>query len=698
MKKALTLLIFCLTVYKQTGAQDNRCGTNIYLKQLLKDQPLLSEQLQKAEADRTLRLQAPASVSNSVISIPVVFHVVYDKAEQNVSDARILEQLDVLNNDYQRLNQDAAATPEVFKTVAGTFNIQFCLAKRDPNGKPTTGIERKKTTVTSFTNFDDVKKVSAGGLKGWSKSKYLNVWICNLSGSVLGYANIPGTANDTLDGVVVAYTTIGGPDDIAVHPTYNLGRTLTHEVGHWFNLVHVWGDDGGTCTGSDFVGDTPNQASEHYGTPAFPYISCNNGPNGDMFMNYLDYSDDIIMNVFTNGQVARMNDALTVDRAAILNSKGCVDTISSIDIGIAEVLNASGVYCSGIQTPSIVLKNYGLTNLSSATINYSIDDNTAQNTVWTGLLLAGKSDTITLLPLTFSSGIHTFTVNITVANDVNLSNNIRVTQLTIADNGTMLPFKEDFENKRFPTDSWKIMNAANDGTWMRSRLASTKGNASMWIDTPVAPTITTIDDINLEPLNLSTLADPLLSFDIAYAHDDLLPGSHTLKIYASVDCGETFTEIYAKTGKNLATTTTSQKPFIPTEQQWRKDTVGLAAFASNTSVILKFRSVSGNANGLFIDNINIAKLADIFPNAGNINISLLPVTDKGFLHFAIHLLKTEDCIVQLYDVLGRKIFEQPYSGTFIEDNINLRAINTGIYLLRAVSGNDKKTLKIFYSN
>src|SRR5690606_18344634 len=204
---------------------------------------------------------------------------------------------------------------------------------------------------------DDMKKVSLGGLKGWSKNKYLNIWVCNLNGNLLGYASMPGIANDTLDGVVVSFSTIGGPDAVGTNPTYNLGRTLTHETGHWLNLIHIWGDDGNACTGTDNVNDTPNQAGPHYGTPGFPYISCNNGPNGDMFMNFLDYTDDFVMNIFTAGQSQRMNAALSSLRTPLLTSNGCQAVTAAIDLKLSEIKNASGVFCADSIKPSVEVKN-----------------------------------------------------------------------------------------------------------------------------------------------------------------------------------------------------------------------------------------------------------------------------------------------------------------------------------------------------
>ena len=193
--------------------------------------------------------------------------------------------------------------PSVWTGLVADCQIQFCLASKDPNGNTTTGIRRVKTTKSSFSDNNYVKYTSKGGDDAWPAADYLNLWVCKLSGGLLGYAQFPGGKAAT-DGVVITFTGFGTTG--TAQAPYNLGRSATHEIGHWLNLRHIWGDDGTKCTGSDLVDDTPNQADENYGCPTFPNVSCNNGPSGDMFVNYMDYTDDRCMFMFTNGQKSRM--------------------------------------------------------------------------------------------------------------------------------------------------------------------------------------------------------------------------------------------------------------------------------------------------------------------------------------------------------------------------------------------------------
>jgi hypothetical protein len=256
------------------------------------------------EAEKTLR---------KLITIPTVVHVVYKRPAENISDAQVKSQITVLNKDFRASNPDKSKVPQVWKSLVADANVQFALAKKDPKGKATTGITRTKTTRDSFGTGNAVKKKAQGGADAWPSDRYLNIWVCNLADSLLGYAQFPGGPAAT-DGIVILYTAFGTSGAAAT--PFNLGRTATHEIGHWLNLRHVWGDRN-DCGGTDYCTDTPNQQLPNTGKPTFPHMTCNNGPNGDMFMNYMDYVDDDSMFMFTATQVARMNATLAGPRKKI---------------------------------------------------------------------------------------------------------------------------------------------------------------------------------------------------------------------------------------------------------------------------------------------------------------------------------------------------------------------------------------------
>ena len=278
-----------------------------------------------------------AQMQPVVVTIPVVFHVVYANSTENIPDARIFEQLQILNDDFRRMNADQ---DNIWPQAADT-EIEFCLATRDPNGAPSDGILRVPTTVSGFGTSDNVKFSSAGGSDAWPADEYMNFWVCNLGGGLLGYAQFPG-GNPATDGIVCGYqfTGLNGPGAGA----YNLGRTATHEVGHWLNLRHIWGDGG--CGADDFVADTPESDGANYGC-ALGHVSCS---TEDMVQNYMDYSDDACMNVFSQGQADRMQALFGPGgaRVSLLTSDGCLPAVPDFDLDAAiNLVNSpSGFACA----------------------------------------------------------------------------------------------------------------------------------------------------------------------------------------------------------------------------------------------------------------------------------------------------------------------------------------------------------------
>ena len=286
---------------------------------------------------------------NGIITIPVVVHVLYNTAAQNISDAQILSQIDVLNEDFRRLNSDASNTPADFLPVAADSEIEFCMATTDPNGNATDGITRKQTSNSSWSTNDNMKFSSQGGTDAWPTGDYLNIWVCNMSGGILGYAQFPGGPAAT-DGIVCLTTAFGTTGN--VNAPFNLGRTTTHEVGHWLNLRHIWGD--GNCNADDFVSDTPTAGGPNYtGAPcSYPGPnSCNDGGGDlpDMFQNYMDYSDDGCMNLYTTGQKDRMRALFDPGgaRASLLNSTACGPAAPAHCSNGTQDGDETGVDCGG---------------------------------------------------------------------------------------------------------------------------------------------------------------------------------------------------------------------------------------------------------------------------------------------------------------------------------------------------------------
>jgi len=314
------------------NAQPNKCATMHHLQKSFAKDPGLKQRMldsEKLKQQWILSNTSNKKAKDIVILIPMVVHVIWNQPIQNVSEAQIISQLNVLNKDFRLLNSDSLNEQHPFWPFTVDAKIEFCLAKQDPNGNPTTGITRTQTSVVSWNdlNSDNIKSTANGGRDNWNPAKYLNIYVVNLDGTTLGFATFPDelATAPNLDGVVIRYEAFGtvgtaGTGDFLVN---NKGRTATHEVGHWLDLRHIWGDD---ICGDDFVSDTKPAEDANYDCPSFPYKpnnKCGTDANGEMYMNYMDYVDDNCMNMFTFGQANRMRAAISSIRSGLLSSPGC---------------------------------------------------------------------------------------------------------------------------------------------------------------------------------------------------------------------------------------------------------------------------------------------------------------------------------------------------------------------------------------
>jgi hypothetical protein len=278
-----------------------------------------------------------------VVTIPVVFHVLWKNATQNISDAQIDSQLAILNADYRKLNTDFSQVPAAFSGLGGDMEIVFCKASQTPSGAATTGVTRKQVPLGFI--FEN-SYYTASGEPAWNPTKYLNIWVGRFSdSSLLGFAYLPDNAGAPDDGLCIGDQYMGNTGT-ATYP-YNKGRTATHEIGHYFGLDHPWGD--GSCSADpntgiidDGVSDTPGTSDPYFSCPSFPTntYACSSTANGSMFMNYMDYVDDACMVMFTTGQKAVMQATLAGPRASLLTSSGC----NSLGLDEVHAINAIAVY------------------------------------------------------------------------------------------------------------------------------------------------------------------------------------------------------------------------------------------------------------------------------------------------------------------------------------------------------------------
>ncbi len=328
--------------------------------------------------------------SRSKITIPVVVHIVWNKEEDNnISDEQVHSQIAALNRDFQLENDNLDIISSSFENIIGNVGFEFCLATSDPDGNPTNGITR---TETRFTNIGTrgnsiIYYTEEGGKDAWDTNKYLNIWVAEVPG-ILGYASRPGANNEFEDGVVInthAFGTVG-----TVQAPYNLGKTTTHEIGHYFNLLHLAGDNP-SCEEDDMVLDTPNQMTNYFGCPDINIFSCG---TQDLVSNYMHFVDDACMAMFTQGQVDRMHAALNGARSGLLENTACLTTTvsTSIDSNLTIYPNPTTDY--------VYLKN---TSDRVQDINYQIFD-TKGRIIKEGIIR--NNDRLNRISLPYPSGVY----------------------------------------------------------------------------------------------------------------------------------------------------------------------------------------------------------------------------------------------------------------------------------------------------
>lgn len=638
VKSLLASAFIALLAVAPVSAQQMRnCGTTEYHQHQLAMDPSLADRQADIETFTKKYVETHTGQEKVVVTIPVVFHVVYNTSAQNISDALIYAQLDQLNKDYARLNSDAGNTPAAFQGVAANTQIQFCLAQRDPNGAATTGIVRKSTTTTSFSSNDAVKYSAQGGDNAWDATKYLNLWVCNLGGGLLGYAQFPGGAAAT-DGVVILYSSVGSLSVPGSATPYNYGRTATHEVGHWLNLRHIWGD--ANC-GNDLVSDTPTQQTSNYGCPTFPHTTCSNGANGDMFMNYMDYTDDGCMNMFTTGQSARMAALFATGgaRVGLLTSLGCTP-VSQTGCGTPSGLAASSITSS---TATI-----SWTAVSGAT-SYNVQFRVVGTTTWTTGTVTTAS--ASLSGLTASSNYEW--------------------QVQANCNGTLSAFA-----------SGTFTTLAAGGTTCTDTYESNETRTA-------AKTIAVNTDISAK-IGTSTDKDYFKFTTVTGATNikvvlDNLPADYDIRLYNSSGTQLAISQNGGTTAETIIRNTTSAATYYVQVYGYN------GAFNASTCYRLRvnasgsaFKTMSGADEEVAIDVQPVDALA-LYPNptTGNFTVSLLSDNEN-------------DAIVRVFDITGKAVINTRFAATKGQNlfNVDLSGNAHGIYFVEVNQGATRLVKKL----
>lgn len=717
MKKILSG-VCCCALLTTSYAQQNLCGSMDMLRRHLAGNSEAAEQYLKYielskqdEIDFAQNGSSSRALSDTVY-IPVVFHIIHNgdaigaSNGENISDEQVISQIEALNENFSLTNENAASIPEEFRALAARTKIRFCLAKFDPDGNRTTGILRHNLGEATWDQDGIENQVKPATI--WNRDKYLNVWTVrpggDLASGILAYAQFPppfgGSANT--DGIVSRYNVIGTKGILM--SGYNKGKTLVHEIGHWLGLFHIWGDDDGSCNGSDNVSDTPNQGDQYFGCPSHPQESCG---SKDMFMNHMDYTNDECRSMFTLGQEARMmgvlNGTLSGFRRTTLKTGGLSSCYYNIDATIAEVLQPDSTLCTNMLNPIIYVKNIGQTDISSVGITYGIDGNLNTFT-WTGSLPALTNTHILLPEITgINNGNHEFKVFITTVNglqDNDLQNDSASVSFSVdyQGEGFYTPYTEDFESGFYPPADWTILNPSNDAVkWLYNENIGGYGQSyySIWIDNS-AYTSTPgkrKDAFVMQNLDFSQINKPRLSFQYAYTARGTRYDS--LEISYSLNCGTTWNAFWKSGGKAMSTSDNeAERPFVPLANEWDSAGISLAHLSNQKNVLIKFENITAWGNALYIDNINVyGEYASGISTADaeKVNVSIFPnpasksVTVKLPENHPFSEIKINDALGRRVD--NRKIIDPI---TFL----NVSDLTEGVYFITLYSNTFKQTEKL----
>ncbi len=728
-KKFLTLAASCLLTFGAIAqnAPGRSCGTTAYNDEQLKNDPTLRLRMEQIEQQtKDYEIQNAANKFSAVVTIPVVFHVLYstNNATQNVSDDRLFEQINVLNKDFSHTNADANNAPAVFKALAANTNIQFCLAVRTPSGTTTNGIIRKATTVTSFSTNNNVKFSANGGDDAWPASSYLNIWVCNLGGGLLGYAQFPGGTAST-DGVVVLNGSVGGPNAPGTSTPYHLGRTATHEVGHWVNMSHIWGDS--NC-GNDLVNDTPTQQTSNFSCPTFPHVTCSNGPNGDMFMNYMDYVDDGCMNMFTAGQSTRMNALFAPGgaRVGIVTSQGCVPVGGgSCGTPSGQSVNNISQYGAAFYWVTVVgATSYELQYRVSGTSNWTTVTATTGNYPAVGVFTASTTYDYRIRAIcsgvngTYTAISNFTTLAVTNCAAVNGIVEFPITQsaATINWNAVTNAVKYKVQYRVTGTSAWTSVNATSttktlsgltSGTVYNCRIRAVCSSNGAWSAISTFTTLssgggcTGVD--NYEPNNSKAAATsiainydayPLISStsDLDYLSFSTTNGASKLKVIMDGLPADYDIILYNSAGTQIAN---SSLGGTTAEQIIYNATVG-------SNYTIKILGYNGVYNSSLCYHLKISTSSSAFREDNTLNISekstvaIFPNPSNGNLTITLESDDNQSSTIDIVDLTGRNLMHLVKDVTEGTNTIavNLNSFADGIYFVKTNTNGDITTNKI----
>lgn len=683
MKYFLLFFVFCLGLI--TNAQDVQpCSQGERTDELFENHPNQIKIAKKAEEELQIHTEdykANKGGDEQIYIIPVVYHVIYQTPNSNISDEQIYSSVEVLNRDFRLENADYINAPEVFSNIAADIQIEFRLAKIDPQGNCTKGINRIQSALT-YAGDSEMKE-----LIDWPRNKYLNIWICTEAGGAAGYTFLPSSTNGPFmadqDGIVLLHSYTG-----AIGTSNNSrSRTLSHEVGHWLNLPHVWGGTNtpelpSNCSDDDNVDDTPLTIG-HSGTCDQSLESCGSLDN---INNYMDYSPCRFM--FTEGQRTRMRAAVT---SSISQRNQLWQDSNLLNTGVFNeeeelcMVEFSSQNQSGCVGTSIVFEDASYNGVIERTWDFG-DGNTytttdpEENSVTYTYETSGIYD----IELTVSDGNTEFSD--TKNNYINIFNPEYI--------GTEL--LEGFENN-IDELVWSVENPDNDYGWEIEDDVALGGTSCLKLRNRNISLENSLDAINSSVINLEGNEEVFLEYSWAFA---LKPGDETddrLKVRISYNCGETWiTKIVHRGTTDLPTAGSTSSTFVPANSsEWNSNTITIdnpTQITNDFRVKIEFTAKGGNH--IYLDNINIYGSNNVsvseLSNSTALLLSPNPVNDELNIHIP-NSIELQETSIHLVDISGRIVkniaTNQKLNGTNRIITTDLSSVPTGLYFVTLISNN-----------
>jgi len=685
--------LFLFFIFQTEVSAQFRCDTyNMNEKAIQRDSSILKTKKQLEEF--TKEYIKNKNKSESKIIIPIVFHIVHNYGAENISKEQVLDAVRVLNEDFQKLNPDTANVVSDFKSIIADCNIEFRLARIDPYGHCTDGITRT-ASLSTYNGNEETKLIAPS----WDRSKYLNIWVVKtIELGAAGYSYYPSSVDNSwgenADGVILVSSYVGS---IGTSNNYQ-SRTLTHEIGHYLNLMHTWGSSNqpglaSNCDIDDEVDDTPNTIG-HTDCD----LSASTCGYHDNVQNYMEYS--YCTNMFTNGQKDRMRACLASNISHRINlwSQNNLIATGTKDGYIAQ-------QCVPIPDFSLDPSN-GCEGVSVQFTDFSYNYDSINT--WKWVFTGGIPDTSNIAnPIVIYNNPGGYDVSLTVSNSTGSNQITKNGTVKIYDPeiGKIFPFVEDFEQSVFPaysndtSDNWTIKQSGNQ-TWKWTSNASASGTGSIYIDNSINNN-NSINSIISPNIILSRDPSTRLTFKYAYAKNSTNSKSK-FKVYVSTDCMSTWYQRFSKTDNFLVTNGgTFVNNFIPDNDEWASASLTLGPFYDDQSIRIKFESTAGIDDGnLYIDNITLSSNTGINDLSDTIlyNISISPNPFDFDTKINLEINNENKIIFSVFDILGNKIgefskiFKSGISSVLFSDIVT--KIDAGIYFVKININNQIKTFKV----